>query len=120
MRRRIRREIYFHKSLWRPRVHLMWTTVLVVGSFVPLLVNAIWPEARLPFWTPILPLACLYGAAMWWVHLKWMRYASSDRLVRILNEAGYCVSCGYNLAGNVSGKCPECGKAVSPPPAEKS
>lgn len=27
--------------------------------------------------------------------------------------AGHCRSCGYNLTGNVSGRCPECGCAVS-------
>jgi len=25
--------------------------------------------------------------------------------------AGHCVACGYNLYGNVSGRCPECGTA---------
>ena len=25
---------------------------------------------------------------------------------------GHCVHCGYNLTGNVSGVCPECGNAV--------
>ncbi len=25
---------------------------------------------------------------------------------------GHCVDCGYNLTGNVSGRCPECGKAT--------
>ena len=27
---------------------------------------------------------------------------------------GYCSKCGYDLTGNVSGICPECGTAVSP------
>ena len=26
---------------------------------------------------------------------------------------GHCLTCGYNLTGNTSGKCPECGE---PPP----
>ena len=26
---------------------------------------------------------------------------------------GYCDSCGYDLTGNVSGICPECGRRVS-------
>lgn len=24
-------------------------------------------------------------------------------------KAGHCISCGYNLTGNTSGRCPECG-----------
>ena len=27
---------------------------------------------------------------------------------------GLCVNCGYNLTGNVSGVCPECGEKASP------
>jgi hypothetical protein len=25
---------------------------------------------------------------------------------------GFCAACGYNLTGNVSGRCPECGRSV--------
>ena len=28
---------------------------------------------------------------------------------------GHCQNCGYDLTGNVSGVCPECGKAVKQP-----
>ena len=28
---------------------------------------------------------------------------------------GLCRSCGYNLTGNVSGRCPECGTPTTPP-----
>ena len=27
---------------------------------------------------------------------------------------GHCQSCGYNLKGNLSGVCPECGTGVKP------
>jgi len=27
-------------------------------------------------------------------------------------SAGLCVACGYNLTGNTSGTCPECGKEI--------
>jgi hypothetical protein len=29
------------------------------------------------------------------------------------SKQGCCASCGYNLTGNISGTCPECGSAVS-------
>ncbi len=29
------------------------------------------------------------------------------------HPAGHCQTCGYNLTGNVSGICPECGEAVN-------
>lgn len=31
------------------------------------------------------------------------------------SPADHCKSCGYNLTGNVSGRCPECGKALVHP-----
>ena len=29
-------------------------------------------------------------------------------------KRGQCLSCGYNLTGNASGVCPECGRAIKP------
>ena len=29
---------------------------------------------------------------------------------------GHCRACDYDLTGNTSGRCPECGKAVAPEP----
>jgi len=29
-------------------------------------------------------------------------------------KPGYCLRCGYNLSGNASGRCPECGAATVP------
>jgi hypothetical protein len=39
----------------------------------------------------------------------------SDERVRghLRARRGHCSSCNYELKGNVSGVCPECGKAVS-------
>jgi hypothetical protein len=33
------------------------------------------------------------------------------------SPAGHCQACGYNLAGNVSGVCPECGTGVGAQPS---
>jgi hypothetical protein len=61
----------------------------------------------LPLWIPFLIVA-LPTAFLWW----------RDHRRRI--SPGHCRKCGYNLTGNVSGICPECGQpttdVTSPPP----
>ena len=41
----------------------------------------------------------------WWAASVWRR--SFDRAKRI--ERGHCAYCDYDLTGNTSGRCPECG-----------
>lgn len=31
-----------------------------------------------------------------------------------LGDVGHCLGCGYNLHGNISGVCPECGRPCRP------
>jgi hypothetical protein len=52
----------------------------------------------MPLWM-LLVVVAVPTAVLWW----------RDRR-RI--PAGHCRQCGYNLTGNVSGRCPECGTAV--------
>ena len=51
------------------------------------------------------PLALAAAAAAW-------ALAARARLAR-RSRLGACKSCGYDLTGNVSGTCPECGKAAA-------
>lgn len=44
---------------------------------------------------------------------RWME--GKDRYRGPCSETERCARCGYNLTGNVSGRCPECGT-----PAERS
>ncbi len=52
-----------------------------------------------PLWLPFAVVA-LPTAWLWWL----------DRRRRI--PPGHCQKCGYDLTGNVSGRCPECGESV--------
>lgn len=54
----------------------------------------------LPFWVPLAPVSAA-TIVLWW----------RDRQPRF--PANHCQKCGYNLTGNTSGRCPECGVAVS-------
>jgi hypothetical protein len=55
---------------------------------------------RIPLWIPLVLM--LAGTAL----LLWRTRSSPP--------AGHCQTCGYDLTGNVSGRCPECGVQVHP------
>ena len=55
-----------------------------------------------PFWALVTALGLLPGA--WGV--GWAR-------MHLRRRRGFCVMCHYNLTGNTSGICPECGTAVA-------
>ncbi len=55
---------------------------------------------RLPIWIPLALIAAL-TTRRWWRDWRYI-------------PPGQCQKCGYNLTGNVSGRCPECGTPVKP------
>jgi hypothetical protein len=60
---------------------------------------------------PWLAAAILAAPPAIWVR-TWFRQSKRRRR----GAAGLCVSCGYSLAGNTSGVCPECGTKLKSPP----
>jgi hypothetical protein len=58
----------------------------------------------------LVPLPAVAGVAMVVVVLLAGLRRAARRRWRLAN--GICIACGYDLTGNVSGKCPECGVAV--------
>jgi len=61
----------------------------------------------LPFWIP----SAFFATTLWFCYKTF--HARRQR-----NKRGLCVHCGYNLTGNVSGMCPECGRKTGPNNAE--
>jgi hypothetical protein len=55
---------------------------------------------QVPLWIPFL-ITAVPTVLLWWFGHR-----------RI--PPGHCQKCGYNLTGNVSGVCPECGQEVPP------
>lgn len=67
-----------------------------------------WGTLRPGYWTIHVPLwtpTVLFGASFWYVFIPYRRHMRRVRL-------GLCLSCGYDLTGNESGVCPECGTEV--------
>lgn len=44
--------------------------------------------------------------------VQWLRRSLKHRRARRRQAASQCVGCGYDLTGDTSGKCPECGTPV--------
>ncbi len=73
-----------------------------------------YPIYWLPWFETNMSSSCLFATfiPMWCIapfvfiptYLLWRK----DRHI----PEGHCQKCGYNLAGNVSGKCSECGKEI--------
>jgi hypothetical protein len=63
-----------------------------------------WIVGSVPHW-----LIALLTAV---VPALWLRIAYQRARVRQQMRHGHCLTCGYDLTGNVSGRCPECGTAV--------
>ncbi|MFH1746134.1 MAG: hypothetical protein ABIG44_03715 [Planctomycetota bacterium] len=51
-----------------------------------------------PLWLGLAPMGAV-TALLWWLDRRNI-------------PPGHCRKCGYNLTGNVSGVCPECGEAI--------
>jgi len=62
-------------------------------------VNRAWEWLGVPLWMPFLLVGVATG-------MLWRR----DRHRR---TPGHCARCGYDLTGNVSGRCPECGVEIT-------
>ena len=92
--------------------------VLVPAPLFALYSLAMWEELHEPgFGNMVLDelgLGYVVGCFLGWN----IPYAIALVVVMLLprryRESGHCTRCGYNLTGNVSGVCPECGLAIAP------
>jgi len=78
-----------------------------------------WHERVGPVWGPMASAPVMVRGGLVTIPL-WLVFFASATTVVVLRSwirdppPGSCTQCGYNLTGNVSGRCPECGVAVTP------
>ena len=86
-----------HSSFWQPTG---WAAYPEGNSFRRYWFGLwLWPDFQrgVPLWMPFIALV-IPTALLWW---------RDHRL-----PEGHCQSCGYDLTGNTSGVCPECGERM--------
>ena len=95
------KDMDWHGFRWRERVIRGWPPSLLRGPLnAPGDTKIV--EVNIPFWAPMV-LLLAYPT----MHLAVVLY----RRRRIPRD--YCPDCGYRLAGNRTGRCPECGRRCS-------
>ena len=121
-------------NTWGARVAMLgfygiWSGIFAVAS-VPVVVLSLYGQRFrrtliMAFIPPVVvgtgtqlvwhnPLALLAAPVSLWLMCLITALTSPDRRARLVANQGRCGACGYDLTGNVSGACPECGEAVGP------
>ena len=89
----------------------------LVGGYYALqgtmLLGMVWWSRSVPWpYEQPVPLICTFGALAI-LGGPILTIALVERALALPRyPEGHCQSCGYNLTGNLSGRCPECGNAV--------
>ncbi len=117
-------------NAWHPTVvYGIWSGIFALAS-VPVVVLSLRGQRlrRTLIMAFIPPIVVGTGAHLVWHHpfalvaapgSLWLMclitgLTSPDRRARLVENQGRCGACGYDLMGNVSGACPECGESVGP------
>lgn len=103
--------VYSNSATWLPRISTDASSMLIVANPDPRLND---PGGLFSYYysvniltVPLYLMTLLLAAFPTWEIVR-----SLQRRCR--NQAGCCINCGYNLKGNTSGICPECGAPVVP------
>ncbi len=85
--------------------------VLGLTVVVPVALLLAMSDSHWVLWTiPVVAPLCV-GTVLAFAYRARVRRSFRD----LLGKLELCCRCGYNLTGNVSGRCPECGEAVALP-----
>jgi hypothetical protein len=93
-----------------------WTAAPLVGEPAGWHIGGSGPAHKSVWWVEVVRYGASTGivyVALWLV-LALTTVPTVFLLMRLRHTlpAGCCAICGYNLTGNVSGRCPECGTAI--------
>ena len=96
---------------WGPPRAEIWLTAPFQSPAAVAEVTTLWLQGKGPWATAA---AAVGGYALAFAAVIAWRFVERRQTRRVRRRRqGLCTECGYDLTGNVSGKCPECGTPVS-------
>ena len=97
-------------SLTMHAVVRRYVLATIVSATVTTIVFQVLAYVHVGYLDPFFPIAVVVG----WFYAGAIAgvVGIPFRLARKRRPPGHCQACGYNLTGNMSGTCPECGKGV--------
>ena len=99
-------------STWMPRGLSIASSDNSDGISSAIVTDIVYPNGHISHWKNYDIPCSTVAAATGILPVLWA-CALASRLRRRLRR-GFCCVCEYNLAGNTSGICPECGTALAP------
>lgn len=101
------------------RIGLVWLfvfvhfiTLFLVRVPVERSLGFLFPNSNADFWGGMILAFLLITSPMFGILWAWLWVRLRNELFSRFNEGRGCTKCGYDLRGNVSGTCPECGTPV--------
>jgi len=94
---------------------LLSPAILIVEGSVCVGIMVVMHELPVP---PVFALAALFVSVFVVAYLLAQVIYFALRVGAVEDGDPRCRSCGYNLTGNVSGRCPECGQPIAAEPSD--
>jgi hypothetical protein len=95
------------------RRHFRFRLAVVYGIAASLLLG--WDGLRVVYfniWKALIAGLCVFVSAYFCCSILSLVLSPVLNCMRSFASPGHCLHCGYDLMGNLSGKCPECGSSV--------
>jgi hypothetical protein len=95
----------------RWRHHVLYAVSAAIGWELAVYANI---QAEDPGLVPVAAVIVLLPLAFvnWIAGLVGILFSKVFYVIRLYNECGLCAVCGYDLTGNTTGRCPECGALI--------